>query len=98
MKEDSQSLDEVVVVGYGTQKKIDLTGAVTSVKMDDVIGNRPIGSAVQALESTVPGLQISRNNGKPGVSMNMNIRGVTSTNNSDAAHSFWWIMCRWISI
>ncbi len=85
LKEDSQSLDEVVVVGYGTQKKIDLTGAVTSVKMDDVIGNRPIGSAAQALESTVPGLQISRNNGKPGVSMNMNIRGVTSTNNSDAA-------------
>ncbi len=83
LKEDAETLDEVVVVGYGAQKKVDLTGAVSSVKMDDVLGNRPVGNASQILESTVPGLQISRQTGKPGSSMNMNIRGVTSTNNPD---------------
>lgn len=80
LKEDTEMLDEVVVVGYGTQKKIDLTGAVASVKMDDILGNRPVGTTSQVLEGAIPGLQISRNNGKPGVTMNLNIRGVTSTN------------------
>lgn len=80
LHEDTETLDEVVVVGYGTQKKIDLTGAVASVKMDDVLGNRPIGTTSQVLEGAIPGLQISRNNGKPGVTMNLNIRGVTSVN------------------
>ncbi|MDR2914577.1 MAG: TonB-dependent receptor [Tannerella sp.] len=83
LKEDTQSLDEVVIVGYGTQKKVNLTGAVSTVKMDDVLGNRPVASTTQALEGTIPGLQISQNNGKPGVVSNMNIRGVTSINNSD---------------
>lgn len=85
LREDTEALDEVVVVGYGSQKKIDLTGAVASIKMDDVLGNRPVGSAAQVLESTIPGLQISRNNGKPGVQMNMNIRGVTSANDENGA-------------
>lgn len=80
LKEDTKVLDEVVVVGYGTQKKVDLTGAVAAVKMDDILGNRPVGTTSQVLEGAIPGLQISRNNGKPGVDMNINIRGVTSTN------------------
>lgn len=80
LKEDSKILEEVVVVGYGAQKKIDLTGAVSSVKMDDVLGSRPIGNTSQVLEGIIPGLQINRNNGKPGVTMNVNIRGVTSVN------------------
>lgn len=83
LKEDTQTLEEVVVVGYGSQKKVNLTGAISSVKMDDVLGDRPVGSATQVLESAVPGLQISRQTGKPGSSMNMNIRGVTSTNNPE---------------
>ncbi len=83
LKEDTEMLEEVVVVGYGTQKKVDLTGAVASVKMDDVLGNRPVGTTSQVLEGAIPGLQISRNNGKPGVTMNLNIRGVTSTNGGD---------------
>lgn len=80
LKEDTQVLDEVVVVGFGSQKKVNLTGAVSSVKMDDVLGNRPVSSAIEALEGTVPGLQINKNSGKPGVDINMNIRGVTSIN------------------
>ena len=83
LKEDTEMLEEVVVVGYGTQKKVDLTGAVASIKMDDVLGNRPVGTTSQVLEGAIPGLQISRNNGKPGVTMNLNIRGVTSTNGGD---------------
>lgn len=83
LKEDTEMLDEVVVVGYGTQKKVNLTGAVASVKMDDVLGNRPVSSALEALEGNIPGLQINKNSGKPGVSINMNIRGVTSINGGD---------------
>lgn len=78
LKEDTEILEEVVVVGYGTQKKVNLTGAVASVKMDDVLGNRPVSSALEALEGNIPGLQINKNSGKPGVSINTNIRGVTS--------------------
>lgn len=80
LKEDTQTLNEVVVVGFGTQKKVNLTGAVSSVKMSDALGNRPINSALSALENTVPGLQINKVSGKPGASINTNIRGVTSIN------------------
>ena len=75
LEEDSQALDEVVVVGYGAQKKVNLTGAITTVKMEDVVGNRPVGNTAQALEGAIPGLQVSRNNGKPGTTINMNVRG-----------------------
>lgn len=80
LNEDAQTLDEVVVVGFGSQKKVNLTGAVSSLKMDEVLGNRPVTSALSALESSVPGLQINKVSGKPGVSVNTNIRGVTSIN------------------
>lgn len=83
MAEDLKTLDEVVVIGYGTQKKVNLTGAVSTVKMDEVLGSRPVASTAQALEGVIPGLQISQNSGKPGVATNLNIRGVTSINNSD---------------
>ncbi len=75
LKEDSQTLDEVVVVGFGTQKKANLTGAVSTVKMEDVLGDRPVVSASQALQGAVPGLQITTNTGKPGEAMTFNIRG-----------------------
>lgn len=84
LKEDTKMLDEVVVVGYGTQKKVNLTGAVASVKMDDILGNRPVSSTLEALEGNIPGLQINKNSGKPGVSINTNIRGVTSINGGGA--------------
>lgn len=80
LKEDSQSLDEVVVVGFGTQKKANLTGAVSTVKMEEVLGDRPVVSVEQALQGTMPGLQITSSSGKPGESMNMNVRGINRIN------------------
>lgn len=53
LREDTETLDEVVVVGYGSQKKANLTGAVASVKMDEVIGDRPLVNAAEALQGTV---------------------------------------------
>jgi len=64
MQEDTQSLDEVVVVGYGTQKKADLTGSIATVKSED-IARTPSGAAMQALQGKVAGLQVvSPPNGK----------------------------------
>lgn len=60
--ENSQNLNEVVVVGFGTQKKVNLTGAVAVVKGDE-LAQRPVQSAAQALQGVVPGLQISSSSG-----------------------------------
>lgn len=78
LKEDSRLIDEVVVVGYGVQKKANLTGAVSSVKMDEVLGDRPVVSVSDALKGAMPGLQITGNSGRPGEEMSFNIRGVNS--------------------
>ena len=59
LMDDTQALEEVVVVGYGSQKKANLTGAVSSVKMDEVLGDRPILNASDALQGAVPGLFVS---------------------------------------
>lgn len=80
MKEDTKTLDEVVVVGYGSQKKVNLTGAVSSVKMDEVMGNRPVTTVSNALMGTMPGLQITASSGAPGSALNFNVRGVNSIN------------------
>jgi TonB-linked SusC/RagA family outer membrane protein len=72
--------NEVVVVGYGTQKKVNLTGAISTVNMGDVLGDRPVTSAAQALQGAVPGLQITNPTGQPGSSSAINIRGFTSIN------------------
>lgn len=80
MEEDLTSLDEIVVVGFGTQKKANLTGAVSSVDMDKVLGDRPVSSASQALQGAVPGMQVTFGGGRPGQGTNLNIRGVTSIN------------------
>ena len=55
MKEATELLEEVVVVGYGTQKKANLTGAVSAVKMEEVLGNRPVTNAFVALQGAVRG-------------------------------------------
>ena len=80
LEEDSQQIEEVVVVGFGSQKKVNLTGAISSVKMADVMGDRPVVSASQALQGTIPGLQITTNTGKPGEAMTFNIRGTNRLN------------------
>lgn len=71
------SLDEVVVVGYGTQKKKDLTGAITSIKSEDVTLN-PSGNPMIALQGKVPGLDITKSSGKAGAGVNMQLRGTRS--------------------
>lgn len=77
MTEDSQTLDEVVVVGFGTQKKVNLTGAVSVVSGKELNG-RPVQSAAQALQGTVPGLIISSNSGQLDATPSINVRGMTT--------------------
>ena len=85
MQEDTQKLDEVVVVGYGVQKKANLTGAVSSVNMDQTIGDRPIVNAAEALQGNVPGLLVSNSGNQAGTSKSFQIRGAYSVGikNSD---------------
>lgn len=78
MKEDTETLDEVVVVGFGSQKKANLTGAVSSVKMDEIIGDRPIMTVSDALQGTVPGLLVSTTGNAPGASKAFQLRGAYS--------------------
>lgn len=65
MKEDSQALDEVVVVGYGTQKKVNLTGAVSAVTGEE-IAKRPVANAAVLLQGQIPGLRVNQGTGQPG--------------------------------
>lgn len=80
LQEAVTELEDIVVVGYGVQKKANLTGAISSVDMKDVIGNRPISSTSQALQGAIPGLQVTTNSGRPGLNSSINVRGMTSIN------------------
>lgn len=80
LKEDTEVLDEVVVVGYGTQKKATLTGAVASVG-GDILESRPVSNTAIGLQGQVPGLTITRNSARPGnEDMKIQIRGASSIN------------------
>ena len=79
MKEDIQSIEEVVVVGYGVQKKVNLSGAVAQVN-GDVLENRPITNIGQGLQGVIPNLQITPGSNRLGGSANFNVRGETSIN------------------
>lgn len=79
LKNDTKALDELVVVGYGTQKKINLTGAVASVNAE-TIENRPVANLGQALQGSVSNLNISQASGALGKGTTFNIRGNTSIN------------------
>ncbi|GHB79744.1 SusC/RagA family TonB-linked outer membrane protein [Persicitalea jodogahamensis] len=74
---DDKSLDEVVVVGYGVQRKSDLTGAVGAVK-GETLRERPVASLNQALSGRITGVNVSTNSGRPGGRANIRIRGNTS--------------------
>jgi len=77
---DAKSLNEVVVVGYGTQKKENLTGAVSTIKSED-IESRPVSSVALALQGLAPGLSVTRSTGQPGSEgIGIQIRGATSAN------------------
>lgn len=74
LKEDTKHLEEVVVVGYGTQKKVNLTGSVSSITADE-LANKPVMSTAQALAGLAPGLSVLTNSGNPGASATVRIRG-----------------------
>ena len=76
------SLEEVVVVGYGTQKKSVVTGSISSVKATD-IENIPNGRVEQALQGRVSGVTIMQNSGQPGSSSTVRVRGITSFNDNN---------------
>ena len=77
LKEDSEMLEEVVVVGFGTQKKVNLTGSVSVVTSEE-IAQRPVTNVTQALQGVVPGLQISQTNGSLENTPSINVRGTTT--------------------
>ncbi|WP_119079682.1 SusC/RagA family TonB-linked outer membrane protein [Chitinophaga alhagiae] len=74
LKEANQKLNELVVVGYGTQKKVNLTGAVAQVDAK-MLESRPVANVTQALQGAVPGLNINFTDGRPGSNGRFNIRG-----------------------
>jgi len=82
LKEDTEVMDEVVVVGYAVQKKSDLTGAVGSVKSES-IENQPVTRIDQALQGRISGVQIVSSNGAPGAGATIRIRGGNSINGSN---------------
>ncbi|HEX7754921.1 MAG TPA: SusC/RagA family TonB-linked outer membrane protein [Niabella sp.] len=83
LKKEDNKLDEVIVVGYGTQKKVNLTGAVSQVG-SEVLDNRPVANISQALQGAIPNVNINFNSGRPGSEGSFNIRGNTSINGGGA--------------
>ena len=84
LKEDSQALDEVVVVGYGTQKKVNLTGSVSSVNFEEQALSRPITNVSNALAGISAGVQVMQSSGQPGSDgSTIRIRGVGTLNNAE---------------
>ena len=83
LDEQAKGLDEVVVIGYGTKKKANLIGAVSTVGAEE-LKDRPVTNLGQMLQGQVPNLNISFNTGTPGEAATLNIRGKTSITNSGA--------------
>lgn len=77
MTADHRSLDEVIVIGYGTQKRGDVTTSIASVNTKD-IEERPILQAAQALQGKAAGVQVTQPSGKPGAALSIRVRGATS--------------------
>lgn len=84
LKEESRNLEEVVVIGYGSVKKTDLSGAVSAIAMKDNAETMPITSADQFLQGRIAGVNISANSGAPGDGMNVQIRGVSTLSGNTA--------------
>ena len=74
LKEDTEILDEVVVVGYGTQRKRDVTTSIASVRASDLKG-QPVSSMAEAMAGKMPGVQITQGTGAPGSSLQIKVRG-----------------------
>ena len=80
--EDSEVLDEVVVVGYGTSRKVDITGSVASVS-EETLRQGVAANADQMLSGKIPGVQVTSNSGAPGAATSIRIRGASSINSSN---------------
>lgn len=83
LQPDTQALDEVVVIGYGTVKKRDLTGAVTSVKSGEITMN-PVQNPMEALQGKVAGMDIMKSSGKAGADVDIQLRGTRSIYGSNS--------------
>lgn len=82
LRSDNEELEEVVVIGYGVQKKSDLTGSVSSVAMDEV-KNIASTNVAQAIQGKAAGVQVLSNSGAPGADVSIQIRGMGTVNNSE---------------
>ncbi len=82
MAEDAMMIEETVVVGYGVQKKSDITGSISQVKSDDIL-NRTITAPAQALQGKTAGVHIQSSSARPGASPTVRIRGISSNGSSD---------------
>ncbi|HET8859550.1 TonB-dependent receptor [Marivirga sp.] len=81
LEEDIETLDEVVVVGYGAIKKSDLTGSISSIEADEMI-KAPAADPMQSLQGKVAGLQVLNGSGRPGAESNVRLRGITTLNDN----------------
>ena len=88
LHEDSELLNEVVVVGYGTQKKVNLTGAVATVDIGKTLEARPYSDVSKALQGAVSGLSVVNSSGQRGAAPTMTIRGVGTLSNSAQSAPF----------
>ncbi|MCD7899535.1 MAG: TonB-dependent receptor [Bacteroides sp.] len=82
LNEDTEILEEVVVIGYGTVKRRDLTGAVASVKGEEIAAN-PVSNVAQALQGRLPGVNVTSQDGRPGATISVRVRGGGSITQSN---------------
>ena len=83
LAEESKELDQVIIIGYGSVKKKDLTGSVSSVKSEEIVQTSPL-SVEQALQGRAAGVQVTSTDGSPGSGLNISIRGGSSVNASNS--------------
>ena len=79
MEEDANELDEIIVIGYGSQKKSNITGAISSVTASE-LADQPILRVDQTLQGRTTGVVVAANSGQPGSSSTVLVRGITSLN------------------
>ena len=82
LQEDNTTLEDVVVIGYGTMKRKDLTGAVASVTGEKLAAN-PVANVAQALQGQLPGVSVASQDGRPGATMSIRVRGGGSITQSN---------------
>jgi hypothetical protein len=94
MSENASQLDEVVVTGYGTQKRSSISGSVASISNEE-FAEKPILRVEQALQGRAAGVQVAQVSGSPGSPLTVRIRGVGTINNSDPLYIVDGGTCRW---